>query len=520
MDPLFSTLTSSSPATPDAAVAARLRQYGFSDPVSAWAMIHQLGQAASRLSPSTTLLPDVLNVVIASYDPERALKNIYTLLTQSDDNAAASIFHILEHSPQETEALVSVFAGSQPLSMIIIQDPAFLISLLSDDTWRTLRSREQMTDSLKTMTAQTASFEEMLTCLRTFKKQEYLRIAICDLLKQADTPEVLLRLSDVADLCLQHAFEVCTRVLEERHGRPILSDGRPSKFAIIGMGKLGGQELNFSSDIDLLYVYDSTNGATTDNRLSTYEYYPKLARIITDVISRITPDGLVFRVDLRLRPEGRAGDIANAVDGYQRHYASRGQSWERQALIKARVVAGDRTVGQRFLDTITPFVFHQESDPLILDDINRMREKIAHALIERRSGEHHVKLGPGGIREIEFIIQGFQLIYGGAQSWPWERSTLRTLSWIATHGYLTEGEAANLHDAYIFLRDLENRIQMAAGHQTHEIPADEHEQAVLARMMGIRGESDCETADLLLSCYRTHTGRVRRIYERVFHSAI
>lgn len=467
-----------------------------------------------------TLLPSIFNVIIASYDPERALRNLYTLLTQSDDNAAASIFHILEHGPQETEVLVSIFSGSQPLSMIVIQDPAFLISVLSDGVWQTLRSREQIAYTLKTMTAQASSFEETLTCLRTFKKQEYLRIAICDLLKQADTPEVLLRLSDVADLCLQNACEVCTRVLEERHGRPILSDGRPSEFAVIGMGKLGGQELNFSSDIDLLYVYDSTDGATTGSRLSTYEYYPKLARMITDAISRITPDGLVFRVDLRLRPEGRAGDIANPIDGYRRHYASRGQSWERQALIKARVVAGDRAVGQRFMDAVMPFVFHQESDPLILDDINRMREKITRALVERGSGEHHVKLGPGGIREIEFIVQGFQLIYGGAQAWPWERSTLRTLSWIATHGYLTEGEATNLHEAYLFLRDLENRIQMAAGHQTHEIPDNEHEQAVLARMMGIRGESDCETADLLLSHYRTHTGRVRRIYERVFHSAI
>ncbi len=520
MKPLLNSMASQLQIGTEPAILSQLQKAGFREPNAAGMLLYEIGQRASGLASDRKPLPSLLGAIVDSYDPNRALNNIYTLLTQKNDTIAVSFLRLLADQPDETNALVGICACSQSLSMDIIQDPEFVLSLLSDSRWRSFSSVEVLSGRLSAMIEGTDTFEGGLTALRTFKRQEYLHIAICDLMKLVDTSGILRRLSDVADVCLQGALELSARELTGRHGEPLLPDGRPSEFAVIGMGKLGGQELNFSSDIDILYVYDSPKGKASRSGLSTYEYYIKLARRITDAIGRITPDGLVFRVDLRLRPEGRTGDIASAVDSYRQHYHTRGQIWERQALIKARPLAGSYAVGQEFLDAIEPFVFQPESDPLILDEINRSREKIAHALLEKGSGEHHVKLGPGGIREIEFITQGFQLIHAGACRWPWERRTLTALSWTASQGYLADHEVACLQDAYLFLRDLENRIQITSGHRTHEIPTDIHDRSVLARMMGIQGHGIHESADLLLSHYSVHTNRVRRIYERIFHSAL
>ncbi|MEE2710781.1 MAG: hypothetical protein VYA69_14435, partial [Gemmatimonadota bacterium] len=456
MKPLLNSMATQPQIRPDPEILSQLQKAGFREPNSAGMMLYEIGQHASDLASDRKPLPSLLEAIVDSFDPNRALNNIYTLLMQENETIAASLLRLFARHPDETNALVGICASSQPLSMAIIQDPEHVLSLFSDARWKSFSSVEVLFKRLSAMIDGTATFEGGLIALRTFKRQEYLHIAMCDLMKLADTSDILRRLSDVADVCLQGACDLSVRELVDRHGEPLLPDGQPSRFAVIGMGKLGGQELNFSSDIDILYVYDSPKGKTSRSGLSTYEYYTKLARMVTDAIGRITPEGIVFRVDLRLRPDGRTGDIASAVDGYRRHYYTRGQIWERQALIKARPVAGSHAVGQQLLDAIEPFVFHPESDPLILEDINRSREKIAHTLLEKGSGEHHVKLGPGGIREIEFITQGFQLIHTGAGCWPWERSTLPALSWIASQGYLADHEVACLHDAYLFLRDLEN----------------------------------------------------------------
>ncbi|MBM3262579.1 MAG: hypothetical protein FJY97_04020, partial [candidate division Zixibacteria bacterium] len=508
-----------SPSAPSADMAARLHRAGFADPHRAWPMLHTLDRRMSALSTDHDLAP-LFEAMVVSFDPERAFGNLYTLLLETDETMAASLARLITRHPDRQTALLTILAASQPLASLLIQDPGFAVDLLDNPGWRTLHSRDDMAATLDRLVPPTTPFDKAFTGLRQYKKREYLHIALCDLTKSAETPDVLRALSDVADLCLQRAFEVCAHHLEERHGPPLLEDGSPSGFAVMGMGKLGGRELNFDSDIDLIYVYDSTDGHTAQSGLSTYEYYPKLARSITELVGSITNNGFVFRVDLRLRPEGRAGDIANSVEGYRWHYDTNGQPWQRQALIKARPVAGSQIVGNQFLDAVRSQVFRPSHDPLVLDDINRMREKIAHALIARGSGPSHVKLGSGGIRDIEFIVQGFQLVYGGPQNWPWERSTLPALSYITHRRYLTDEEAAALHHAYLFLRDLENRIQMLAGRQTHEIPTDLHSRAVLARMCGFHDPLPENAVEALMTRYHLHTERVRSIYDRVFHSAM
>ena len=509
-----------------AAVSDQLRASGFEQPEDAWRM---LGQIDGRLTPLGVGAPEHLMAGLTeaaggSLQPDRALISLHALLTRSGEGQVPALLDLLAVPSESRDALLTILSASPYLTTTLVQDVGFLLDTFAGDAWRALQPAEELDAVLAGMLDGVSTPDEAMKPLRTFKQQAYLRIAVCDLMRQSGTPAVLERLTDVADLCLQAAHDVCGAKLQARHGRPMLEGSKPSGFAVIGMGKLGGRDLNFSSDIDLLYVYDATDGRTEKDGTSTYEYYPKLARAITDLISRLTPDGQVFRVDLRLRPEGRAGDIANSIEGYRWHYEIQGQAWQRQALLKARHSAGSREVGERFLDTIQPFVFYPALDqPLILEDINHMRERIAKALIERGSGDYHVKLGKGGIREIEFIAQGFQLVYGGFQGWPWERGTRRMLAALAEKGYLSDEEASDLDEAYLFLRDLENRIQMTSGHQTHEIPREHGAQAVLAGMMGLSGPTPRERQagpGRMLEAYGKHTARVHQIYDRVFHSAM
>lgn len=520
MIPLVSSLLLGPTRPPDLETLAQLESAGFTEPLSAWMLLSELASKSVNLQSGRERFSALADAIVDSYDPSRALNNLYVILTSSQLQTASEILALFADSPIEAQALTCICSGSQSLSMDLIQDPNRVLSLFRNRSWQSLGTQEELAERSSFITQSTDSFDEGMSALREFKRWEYLHIAMCDLLKLVDTTDILVRLSDAADLCLRGAVNISSRVLESQHGQPLLADGKPNGFCVIGMGKLGGRELNFSSDIDLLYVYDSPTGRTSISGLSSYEYYPKLARMITDAIHRITPEGFVFRVDLRLRPEGSAGDIANPVEGYRGHYAARGQIWERQALIKARPIAGNQRTGDAFLSALKPFVFDDHCDPLILDEINRNREKIALALLKRNSGAHHVKLGPGGIREIEFLAQGFQLIHTGVQRWPCERGTLQALVHITREGYLSESEAQDLSDAYLFLRDLENRIQIAAGHQAHEIPPDTHSRNVLARMMGIKGSGVDDPSEILLSRYTAHTERVVSIYERVFHTVM
>lgn len=501
-----------------------LHYSGFSDPTDTWHLLRQIDRRLNLLGFSGNPFPALIEAAEHTPDPDRALINLHTLVTGSVDDQIPTLMEIITIPSASREALLTILSCSQYLSTVLLQDRNFIFETFREDSWRKLHSAVQLDIELNKTLRGASSPEETMKPLRTFKKRAYLRIAVCDLMKQYETQDILEKLTDVADICLQTAHDACRKNLEAQYGRPLLSGSNPSGFAIIGMGKLGGRELNFSSDIDLLYVYDTTNGRTEIDGLSTYEYYPKLARAITNLIGQITPDGQVFRVDLRLRPEGRAGDIANSIEGYHWHYEVQGQPWQRQALLKARVSAGNIEVGERFLGTIHPFVFDPtRNQQLILEDINQMRKRITRALMERGRYEYNVKLGTGGIREIEFIVQGLQLIHGGCQKWPWERSTRRMLLSLAEKGCLSDAEMSDLDGAYLFLRDLENRIQMRSGQQAHEIPRGRNAQAVLAGMMKLtNGSSSPETRetapDKLLSAYEEHTSRVHQVYNRVFNS--
>ncbi|MFT4047461.1 MAG: bifunctional [glutamate--ammonia ligase]-adenylyl-L-tyrosine phosphorylase/[glutamate--ammonia-ligase] adenylyltransferase [Solimonas sp.] len=319
--------------------------------------------------------------------------------------------------------------------------------------------------------------------LRALRRLEMARIAFRDVAGLAGLDETLGDLSDLADACIAAALHSGERRLQARHGEPRDEAGAPIRPLVLGMGKLGGRELNFSSDIDLIFCHRA-GGETRPapgsgaRALSTDEYFARLAQEVQRLLSAVTPDGLVFRVDLMLRPFGSAGALSVSFAALEEYYQVHGREWERYALIKARPVAGDVEAGAGLLRNLRPFVYRRYLDYDAIGSLRDLKRLIADD-VARRGQEDNVKLGSGGIRELEFIVQSFQLVRGGAESALRDARLRPVLRYLGAAGHLEPAVAAGLDDCYVFLRRLENAIQMYADQQTHALPVRDEPRAAL-----------------------------------------
>jgi [glutamine synthetase] adenylyltransferase / [glutamine synthetase]-adenylyl-L-tyrosine phosphorylase len=503
-----------------------MQQSCLRDPLQALATLRTIAELLPDHDQSIRWIPTIAKQACSSFDPDRALNNWERFL-----RAIHSIDDLLESlhaSPRLPATLSTLFGGSQYLTDMVLQDPSIVEWLESDRRLFTSRTKEEMAQDLTDWLEHGISVEERFRILRRFRKREMVRIGLRDLTRQGDLIETTDDLSNLADVCLSGAYEVCFQELVGRYGSPMSLDDAgqpyPSEFAILSLGKLGGQELNFSSDIDLMFLY-TCDGETVSvdgperatQRITNHEFYVRLARLLLKAIHDITADGNVYRVDLRLRPDGRGGPLVNSLAHLEVYYESWGKTWERQMLLKARTVAGSEQLGREFLRTMRPFIFRKYLDAGALQEIKQIKEQIDRSLEQQRGGTINIKLGRGGIREIEFVAQCFQLVFGGQDSWLQERHSLRALHRISERGYLTYEEYSNLAKAYIFFRELEHRIQMAYGRQTHELPTDVDELATLARKMGLRGQDSELLATVLMQQYREHTTKVRKVYDKLFY---
>lgn len=330
--------------------------------------------------------------------------------------------------------------------------------------------------------------------LRLCKQKAYLSIGLRDLGGEATFTETVHALSDLADACLEAGYRWLDRWLSSRYGRPMVEvdsgeNGQilqPAQFVILAMGKLGARELNFSSDVDLIYIYSDDRGATQGpNVLAIKSYYNRLGQELIKLLSEPTGDGFVFRLDLRLRPEGTSGDLALSRRSAEIYYEAWGQTWERSAMIKARPVAGDLDLGETLLNNLQPFVFRRYLDFASLDAIREMKHKIDRQVTGADDYQYNIKLGYGGIREIEFFVQSQQLIHGGKHPELRHRQTLATLNQLAEIHLLDAKTAIFLADAYVFLRTVEHRIQIEWERQSHSIPVDPEAFTQLAKRVGL-----------------------------------
>jgi glutamate-ammonia-ligase adenylyltransferase len=326
--------------------------------------------------------------------------------------------------------------------------------------------------------------------LRRFASREKLRIGARELLGQPghDVDVTARELSDLADVCCEVALAEALAWGDARFGVPTAASGERCPFAVIGMGKLGGRELNAGSDIDLMLFYETDDGAVRSadsdgpRSQTLHEYFGRAAQRFIATLDETTGDGIVWRVDMRLRPEGTRGPLVNALASAERYYETWGRAWERAALVRARPIAGDLAFGAQLLDALAPFVWRRAVDPRIVDEMASM---LARARAEASDGaEDDLKLGPGGLREVEFFAQSLQLVWGGREPRVRGTNTLDALRRLRSHGFVSEREAEELSDAYLMLRRIEHRVQFATGLQTHALPRAPDLLERIARSLG------------------------------------
>ena len=435
------------------------------------------------------------------------------------------LYQLLRDTQSLIRPVIFCFGASNYLSEILIRTPEYFHDIIDPDVMEQEKTSEIMYQELKQSISRFASVAQKLRILRRYKRRETLRIGLRDLLKTADVATTTLELSNLAEAALQHCYEIGRdQIMQPKFGTPLNEDGDAEcRFAIIGMGKLGGYELNFSSDIDLIFVY--SDDASTDTGSDNSEYFSRLCEFIIKAMSEITPEGYVFRVDIRLRPESSAGVIIRSMESYESYYEGWGDLWERQALIKARPVAGDMEFGDEFMRMIQPFVYQRYLDGVTLTeikaDIRRTKARIEERLIsENTSLERHVKLGPGGIRDIEFTVQCLQMIHGAKRKSLCSHNTLETLAALKENALLDPEDADALATAYRFLRTVENGIQIEADQQRYAIPAGETEARELARRVGYQHTSEIDALEIFRADYRAHTERVRAIFRKITATSI
>ncbi|HMA10401.1 MAG TPA: bifunctional [glutamate--ammonia ligase]-adenylyl-L-tyrosine phosphorylase/[glutamate--ammonia-ligase] adenylyltransferase, partial [Steroidobacteraceae bacterium] len=319
--------------------------------------------------------------------------------------------------------------------------------------------------------------------LRRFRRRQLVRIAWRDIAGFADVETILTELSLLADVCIRAACRRAGAALAARHGIPVGADGTPLELMVLGMGKLGGGELNFSSDIDLVFLF-AEHGETDGGRaLENEEYFTRLGRRVAQLLGTVTAEGFVYRVDLRLRPFGDSGPLVVSFDAFEDYLQQHGRDWERYAYVKARPVAGGDEFDSLYRNVMRPFVYRRYLDFSVFESLRDMKEMISRE-VERRELQDNVKLGPGGIREIEFIVQAFQLVRGGQDGALRQPSLLTVLPRLAGARLLPPEVVAELSTAYELLRRVENRVQMFEDAQTHSLPAAPGDVARIACALG------------------------------------
>lgn len=330
----------------------------------------------------------------------------------------------------------------------------------------------------------TISTDTFRRLLRLYRNREMLRIAVRDLAGLASLEATLADLSALADVCVQRALAFFYELQTRQWGIPVDPEGNPLHLVVLGMGKLGAYELNFSSDIDLIFAYACDGQTAGPDKTTTHEeFFVRLCRMLMQTLSAKTADGFVFRVDARLRPFGEAGPLALSFDRMEAYYQAHGREWERYALIKARAVAGDLEAGRRLLSKLRPFVYRRYLDYNAFESLRDMKQRIAMEV--KSKGLHaNIKLGAGGIREIEFFGQIFQLIRGGVEPELQHRAILKIIDHLVSRNYISRQTGTDLLQAYRFLRLVENRLQAYRDRQTHQLPSQTPDRDRLACSMG------------------------------------
>jgi glutamate-ammonia-ligase adenylyltransferase len=489
----------------------RLRQLAYHDRARA---SREMGELSRELPPSTASRLDLL--LSTSAAPEQGLQYFARLYERQP-----SWFQRLTRSTTGLRYLIAIFTYSQFLSEEILRHPEWVNQLLESGSLQRVLTAEQMRDMLEE--ALPEGLPAPLEFAR-FRRRQLLRILIRDVLGLGTLPEITGELTALADTIVETAYARIRQQLVAEHGIPQTRTRQESHFAVIALGKMGGNELNYSSDIDLMFLYYA-NGETSGGErgsISNREFFVRAANQLTSLLSTYTSEGMCYRVDLRLRPDGSQGEVCISLEAARQYYANRARDWELQMMIKGRVAAGDKSTGHGLLDFVEPRTYSTTLDFSAIEELSATRERLNEKLSwrNRRQRLHgsdaiEVKLERGGIRDIEFLVQCLQRLYGGADTWVRHGGTMLALARLQDKGFLSGAEYGRLASSYQFLRQLEHRLQVVDDRQTHTLPSEPEALELLAKRM----PGGLDSAAWLLQQTHVHFDQVREIYDRVVHSS-
>jgi len=448
-------------------------------------------------------------------DPDMALNNLDRYVAASRNPLALG--SLFDRDRDSLPALLQIFSTSQYLSDSLIADPeSFDLLRLTDGN---PVSREILVEELCAEIDALDGAAAVMKALRRNKQRETLRIAYGDLIRKQSVEVVTRQISYLADATCEAAWRAARKMLASQHGVPQRSQGGPGQCVVLALGKLGGTELNYSSDIDLIILYDEDGKTAGQRPISNQEFYDRLARRFVKLLNEQTEHGIAYRVDLRLRPEGKQGALVQSFESMLRYYDVKGRTWERQAYVKARAVAGDLALGKAFLARLESWVYRRFLNTADISGIKALKRRIEKRTTREGDDERNVKTGHGGIRDIEFVIQFLQLLNGGDLPKIRTGNTMEAIAALEQAGCLTWQERSILEENYAFLRRLEHRLQIMFDLQTHRLPGTDQELRRVAIRMGC-ADSEAGTA---LAQFRaelkTKTELNRKMLDHLLHDA-
>ncbi|MBI5759932.1 MAG: hypothetical protein HZA46_15550 [Planctomycetales bacterium] len=481
-----------------------LSAISFADDRAAAAILLQLRTSSDADSRAGRYEPHLLHALSEAANPDQVLLTFERFVQGEADRPALLSYLALQ--PRAVEVLVRIFSGSQFLTTILLRHPEYLERLTRHRQMADLKGREEfLAEARDAMTVTGGDATARLNSLRRYQRWELLRIGTCDFTGLLDLRRVIVQLSLLADAIVQACLEIASEQEQDEslfsapppHPRPLSPEGeRGDSFAVIALGKLGGEELNYSSDIDLLFIAEQV----TPRHL-------RIARRLVQALANVTDEGFLYRVDMRLRPWGQAGELVSSHDSYLDYLRDHARLWEKQSLLKARVIAGNAELGWRFIASVQNDLFCSEADA-VRASVRDAKQQIESELIRKHRDAADVKLGRGSIRDIEFVVQSLQLIHGGARANVRSFNSLDALIRLVESGLLPADDFQTLTAGYIFLRTVEHALQLVHHHQTHSVPESQPERLYLARRLDFPDETH------LLTHLNRHRSAIRAVFDR------
>jgi glutamate-ammonia-ligase adenylyltransferase len=492
-----------------------LERLGVVDVQRAYGNLVRMATSGMTLDLVAELCGQFAPLLGASPDPDMVLNNLDRFVAAARNPLSLGALFQRDHEALPT--LLQIFAASQHLSNLLITDTeAFDLLRLTEGQ---PVARDALIEDIVAEVAALDHDQAVLQALRRFKHRETLRIAYGDVVREHSLLTVTRQISYLADAIVEAALRAAWRRVVQQRGTPLDAEGRRARFVVLGMGKLGGVELNYSSDIDLIFLYQGEGSTEGRRAVTNAEFFDRLARELLRLLTEKTELGATYRVDMRLRPDGERGPLVMSREAAMNYYDLRGRTWERQAYIKARPVAGDLDLGAEFLDQMQPWIYRRYLSRADISGIKALKRRIEQRTHREGGNERDVKTGHGGIRDVEFVIQFLQLLNGGDLPEIRTGNTLEAIVQLESVGCLSNLERTILEENYTFLRKVEHRLQIMFDLQTHLIPQSPEELRKLALRMGYADDRERPALDAFQADYQSKTDLNRRILDHLLNDA-